>query len=157
MNRMKCEIFKIWARLPDGLRRKPLDFEVAVLLIFSALAAINITPFDPFKFLFADSPLTDVLEMICITYMLLGGLFLIIGLLTHHRHGQLLSYCKLEMWAWRLIFSTSLAMFIAEFFFGVIPGISIGSLLWLLQSCVAMLKLFQYYNEKLKEQKLWTS
>ena len=155
MNRIKCEIFSVWAYLPDGLRRKPLDLEVCLLLIMVSLASFDISQFDPFDFLFIDSPFTDILQAICIIYIFIGSILILYGLFFHHRHNRILSYCKSEMWGWRFIFSASCAIFIAEFFFGRVTGVSLGSLLWFLQASVAMLKLLQYYNEKLKEKKLW--
>jgi hypothetical protein len=143
--------------LPEGLQGKPLDFQISILLILVALSGYNITEFDDLDFLYLESPLASVLQFICVSYLMVGSILIIIGLLLHHRHNSILSFCSTEMWGWRLIFSASTAMFIAEFFFGTQPGISIGCLIWFLQSLVSLMKLLQYYKEKSVEKNLWTA
>lgn len=157
MNRMKREVFRVWSKLPEGVRRKPLDVEISILLIMTALAGSNLNLFEPFEFLFVDSPFSYIIEIICSIYLLIGGILVIYGLFTHHKHNQILSFCKTELWGWRLITSAAAALFIAEFFFGTVTGVSLGSVIWLLQLIVGTLKLFQFYNEKSKEKQLWIS
>lgn len=156
MNRVKDTIFSLWGKLPEGLRRKPLDFQISVLLILVALSGYNLTEFDDLDFLYLESPLASVLQFICVSYLMAGSILIVHGLITHHKHNSIISFCNTEMWGWRLIFSASTAMFIAEFFFGTQPGISIGCLIWLLQALVSLMKLLQYYTEKSVKRYMWT-
>jgi hypothetical protein len=153
---VKDTIFKIWEKLPEGLQRKPLDFQISILLILVALSGFNITELDDLDFLYLESPLAMLLQFICVSYIFIGSLLIIIGLFIHHIHTSILSFCKAEIWGWRLIFSASTAMFIAEFFFGTQPGVSIGCLIWFLQALTSFIKLLQYYKEKSLEKHIWT-
>lgn len=155
MNKVKNGIFKLWSRLPEGLQRKPLDFQISILLILACLAGYNIPAFNEFDFLYLESPLAIVLQFICVSYLMAGSILILFGLLTHHRHNTIMSFCRTEMWGWRLIFSASTAMFLAEFFFGTYPGITIGCLIWFLQTVTSFMKLLQYYKEKMQEKSIW--
>lgn len=155
MNKIRGGIFKAWAKLPEGVRRKPLDVEICLLLIMASLAAYSVPMFQPFNFLYLESPLANLIQLICVSYLILGSVLILIGLITHHKHDSLLSYCKTEMWGWRLIFSASTALFLAEFFFGTYPGVTIGCAIWLLQLITSCMRLLQYYNEKSQERKFW--
>jgi hypothetical protein len=155
LNRISSGIFNVWSHLPDGLQKKPLDFQISILLILVCLAGYNISAFNEFDFLYLESPLAMILQFICVSYLMLGSILILVGLFTHHKHNTILSFCRTELWGWRLIFSASSAMFLAEFFFGVYPGITIGCLIWLLQIVTSCMKLLQYYKEKIQEKSIW--
>ena len=156
MNKIKDAIFKLWNKIPVGIQNKPLDIEVCILLILASLSAYKIPMLQPFNFLYLESPLEDLLQLICVSYLIIGSILILIGLFTHHKHDILLSYCKCEMWGWRLIFSACGAMFMAEFFFGTYPGVTLGCAIWLLQLIISFMRLLQFYNEKSQERKFWT-
>ena len=156
MNRIWNVVFKYWGKLPIGLRHKPLDAFLCLLLILAALAGLDIKFFDDLDFLYEELPFAQYIQYICVTYVIMGSLFVLYGLLFHQKHNKLLSYCRLELWGWKFIFSASAAMTLAEVFFGTQEGVSLGAVIWSLQLLAASLKLLVCYDEKRREQLLWT-
>jgi hypothetical protein len=150
-------VFKQWEKLPKGFRYKPLDAFLCILLLMASFAGLNIQAFSSLNFLYEELPFTEILQYICVSYVLVGSLLILYGLFFHHKHNKLLSFCKTELWGWRLIFSASAAMTLAEVFFGTQSGISIGATIWTLQLIASALKLFVCYDEKNREKQLWTS
>jgi len=150
-------IFKQWEKLPTGLRHKPLDAFLCVLLLMASLAGFDINSFSSLSFLYEELPFTKIIQYTCVAYVGLGSILILYGLFFHHKHNKLLSFCKSELWGWRLIFSASAAMTLAELFFGTQPGISLGAFIWSLQLIASGLKLLVCYDEKNREKRLWTS
>lgn len=152
LNRAKDLLLSTWERVPWGLRHKPMDALVCILLIMYALSIGGVSIFDPFDFLSANLTLAYLIEIFVAAYLVLGSAMILIGLLSHHTHNSLLSFCGIENCGWRLVFSACSVILIAE----MINGPSLAVFIWLLQTIAALFKIIQYYAEGRLEQKIWS-
>lgn len=152
LNRIKNAVIYIWETIPIGLRVKPLDALVSLLLIMYALSIGGLSTFDPFDFLGENLTFDNIIEVFVTIYLIFGSFLILFGLLFHQTHQSILSFCKSEIWGWRLIFSACSVIFLAE----MTHGWSLATVIWLLQAIASCFKMLQYYSERRLERNIWT-